>query len=101
MSSDSTTLHIPMSRSLRKRLEAKAKRSGFDSVQAYIRVWAQAEADGRILDFGDDWGQPTPKAAARLDQLAREAIADSKAGKLKAYHSVEDLMKDLGDAQSD
>ena len=38
-----TTLHIPMDQTVRKLLEAKAKRFGFDSVQAYIRVWAKAE----------------------------------------------------------
>jgi hypothetical protein len=90
------TLHIPMDRSVKQRLDEKAKRLGFDSTQAYIRVWAQAEADGRTVDFDeDDWGQPTPEAAARLNKWAEEAIRDSKAGKLKSYSTVEEFMADL------
>ena len=46
-----TTLHIPMDKTIRDNLEAKAKKLGFDSAQAYIRVWAKAEAEGRTLSF--------------------------------------------------
>jgi hypothetical protein len=90
-----------MSRSVRQRLDAKAKKLGFDSAQAYIRVWAQAEADGRTLDFGDDWGQPTPEAAARLDRLAREARVQSTAGKLPRFTDIDDMMEYLGSGKAD
>lgn len=66
MSGDLITLHILMDPAVKKRLDERAKRLGFDSAQAYIRVWAKTEADGRAVDFGkDDRGEPTPEAAAR------------------------------------
>ena len=101
MKSDLITLHIPMNRMVKKRLDEKAKRLGFDSAQAYIRVWAKAQADGRAVDFGDDdWGEPTPEAAVRLNRWAEEAVRDSKAGKLKSFHTVEEFMADLGNGEA-
>jgi len=71
----STTLHIPMDTTVRTQLEAKAKRLGFDSAQAYIRVWAKAEAEGRNIDYGiDDWGEPSPAAVKRLNKATDEAL---------------------------
>jgi hypothetical protein len=96
-----TTLHIPIERAVREQLEARAKRLGFDSVQAYIRVWAKAEAEGRTLSFGDEWGEPTPAAAARLQRLATEALKQNAAGKLPAYQTVGDFLTDLRDAEGD
>ena len=72
---NSTTLHIPMDKTVRAQLEAKAKRLGFDSAQAYIRVWAKAETEGRNVDYGiDDWGEPSPAAVKRLDKATDEAL---------------------------
>lgn len=88
-----TTLHIPMDISVRKHLEAKAKRLGFDSAQAYIRVWAKAEAEGRTLSFGDEWGEPTTASATRLNKAAAEA--ENGINISKPFTSVEDFMEDL------
>jgi hypothetical protein len=91
---NTTTLHIPMDKSVRYQLELKAKRLGFDSAQAYIRVWAKAEAESRILSFDDDdWGEPSPAAVKRLNKAAEEA----KQGKnvSKPFHSVEAVMAHL------
>lgn len=90
-------LQIPMDKSLRDGLEAKATSLGFSSAQEYIRVWAKAQVDDRKIDFddSDDWGQPTPEAAARLNKAAYEAVADLKAGKLKAFTTVEEFMREL------
>ena len=64
-----------MDKTIRDNLEAKAKRLGFDSAQAYIRVWAKAEAEGRNIDFGiDDWGEPSPAAIKRLNKATSEAL---------------------------
>ncbi len=95
--SKTITLHIPMDRTIRQLLEAKAKKLGFDSVQAYIRVWAKAEAEGRTVSFSDEWGEPTPKAAARLHMLATEAIKQSS--NLPSYDSVDDFLADLRNAK--
>jgi len=62
-----------MDRAVREQLETKAKKLGFDSAQAYIRVWAKAEAEGRTINFGDDWGEPSPAAVKRLNSAADEA----------------------------
>lgn len=89
-----TTLHIPIDSSVRKGLESKAKSLGFDSAQAYIRVWAKAEAEGRKLSFGgDDWGQPSEAAARRLNELANQAHLGIDVS--ESYHTAEDFMKDL------
>jgi len=70
-----TTLHIPMDKTIRAQLEVRAKRLGFDSAQAYIRVWAKAEAEGRYIDYGvDDWGEPSPAATKRLNKATDEAL---------------------------
>lgn len=74
MMMNTTTLHIPMDKTVRAKLEAKAKRLGFDSAQAYIRVWAKAEAENRILNFDDDdWSEPSAAAVKRLDKAAEDA----------------------------
>jgi hypothetical protein len=83
-----------MDKTVRVQLEAKAKRLGFDSAQAYIRVWAKAEAEDRILSFDDDnWGEPSPAAVKRLNKAAEEA----KHGKnvSKPFHTVEEMMSHL------
>lgn len=93
-----TKLQVPIDKDTRDKLEKRAEALGFDSVQAYIRVWAKAEVDNRAIDFGDSWGEPSDKAADRLNRWAKEARRDSDAGKLKTYTTVDEFMKDLSDA---
>ena len=94
--SKTVKIQVPIDKDTRDRLEKRAGALGFDSIQAYIRVWAKAEVDGRELDFGEDgWGQPSAKTLARLDKIAQEAEADDRAGKLKSYRTVDEFMKDL------
>ena len=67
-------LQVPMDKKVRDGLEIKAHSLGFDSAQAYIRVWAKAEVDGRKVNLDvDDWGVPSPKAVERLNKAAQEA----------------------------
>ena len=87
------TLHVPMDVKVREQLETKAKKLGFDSAQAYIRVWAKAEAEGRTINFGDDWGEPSNEAAERLNNAAEDA---KKGHNLSGpFKTVDDFMKDL------
>ena len=91
---NTTTLHIPIDKTVRTKLEAKAKRLGFDSAQAYIRVWAKAEAENRILNFGnDDCGEPCATAVKRLNR----ASEDAKQGKnvSQPFHSIDEIMAHL------
>lgn len=46
-------IQVPIDKEVRDKLERRAKTLGFDSLQAYIRFWAKAEVDGRMVDFGD------------------------------------------------
>ncbi|MBI4023301.1 hypothetical protein HY375_04010 [Candidatus Berkelbacteria bacterium] len=92
-----TRLTIPMNKELRTRLKERASNLGFDSAQALLRYVSKAIIDERSITFGagDDWGEPSPRAARRLNRWAKEAIALSRAGKLKSYTSAKEFMKDL------
>ena len=83
-----------MDTAVRDNLETKAKRLGFDSAQAYIRVWAKAEAEGRSIDYGiDDWGEPSPAAAKRLNKTTSEALRGKNISKpyLTAQNALDHL----------
>ncbi len=83
-----------MSKDLRDKLEVYAKAMGFDSVQAYIRFFAKSAVDGRTVDLGeDDWGQPSPAAAKRLNRWADEAERGINVS--EPFYTVEDFMEGL------
>jgi antitoxin component of RelBE/YafQ-DinJ toxin-antitoxin module len=90
-----TKLQIPIDQDVRDGLERRARSLGFDSAQAYIRVWAKAEADGRKLDFDGKAVVLSPEANARYEQMIADLDAEKKSGKIKEFSSVEDFMKDL------
>lgn len=85
-----------MDKDVRDGLEKRARSLGFDSAQAYIRVWAKAQAEGRTVNFDEDsWGEPSPAAVARWDQQIKEMEAEEKADTAKSFNTVEEFMKDL------
>lgn len=87
-------IQIPIDKTVRDKLEKRAASLGFDSAQAYIRVWAKAEVDGRTLDFGeDDWGQPTAQAAARLNKITDEAARGINVS--EPFYTAREAMKHL------
>lgn len=91
-----TKLQVPIDNDDLAGLKKRAQGLGFDSVQAYIRVWAKAEREGRQLNFGvDDWGKPSDEAAARLNRWSHELDEEIKAGKSKGFTTVEAFMEDL------
>lgn len=92
--SDTSTIHIPLEPTIRKKFTAKAKQLGFDSAQAYLRVIIKAAVDERRIDLNvDEWGEPSLEAAVRLNKAAEDA---SKGINLVGpFNSVEDFMKDL------
>ena len=92
--SDTSTIHIPLEPTIRKKFTAKAKQLGFDSAQAYLRVIIKAAVDGRRVDLNvDEWGEPSEAAAIRLSKAAEGA---KKGINLTGpFRSVEDFMKDL------
>jgi hypothetical protein len=94
--SDSSTIHIPLESAIRKRFTAKAKQLGFDSAQAYLRVMIKAAVDDRRIDLDvDDWGRPSPEAAARLNKWTAEAITASEAGELPESTDAKSMMEYL------
>lgn len=90
-----TKLQIPIDQEIRDGLERRARSLGFDSAQAYIRVWAKAEADGRKLDFDGEAVVLSPEANGRYEKMIAELDAEKKASNVREFHSVEDFMKDL------
>lgn len=90
-----TKLQVPIDSEVREGLERRARSLGFDSAQAYIRVWAKAEADGRKLDFDGKAVVLSPEADARYEEIIAGLEADKEAGKINSYMSTDDFMKDL------
>lgn len=86
-----------MDKDVRDALQERATSFGFDSIQAYIRFWAKAVVDNRqvTLGFDDDWGEPSPEAVSRWKQQEAELATERKAGTLKRFQNVDDLMEDL------
>ena len=77
-----TKLQVPIDEDVRERLECRARSLGFDSAQAYIRVWAKAEADGRKLDFDGKAVVLSPEANARYEQMIADLDEEKKTGKV-------------------
>lgn len=92
---NTTKLQIPIDQDVREALERRARSLGFDSAQAYIRVWAKAEAEGRKLDFDSKAVTLSPEANARYEQMIAELDKEKQLGKVKEYTSADDFMRDL------
>lgn len=90
-----TKLQIPIDQDVRDGLERRARSLGFDSAQAYIRVWAKAEADGRKLDFDGKTVTLSSDANKRYEQMIAELEIEKGSSKVEEFTSVDDLMKDL------
>ncbi|HXR50445.1 MAG TPA: hypothetical protein VN778_05470 [Verrucomicrobiae bacterium] len=52
------TVQIPMERELRDALKRKALHLGFNSIQSFVRFWAQAEIEGRKVNLDDALWEP-------------------------------------------
>lgn len=83
-------LQIPIDSATRDALAVKAKNLGFDSIQAYFRVWAKAEVDGRSLNFNEEPVVLSKKAIKRYQKMMNDEKNFSK-----PFDNVDDLMKDL------
>ena len=90
-----TKLQIPIDKEVREGLERRARSLGFDSAQAYIRVWAKAEADGRKLDFDGKAVVLSYEANERYTKMINELDAEKKAGTVNSFTTVDDFMRDL------
>ena len=88
-------IQVPLDKELRDKLEARATKLGFDSVQAYIRFWATAETDGRRVNFdeNDGWGEPSPAAGARLDKISKEVEAGVNVS--GPFYTADEFLEDL------
>jgi hypothetical protein len=90
-----TKLQVPIDTTIRDGLELRAKELGFDSAQAYIRFWAKSEVEGRRIDFGNPTITLSPEADERYEKAIEDMDNLRKAGKLKAYSTVQEFMSDL------
>jgi hypothetical protein len=92
--SDTSTIHVPVEPTIRKKFTAKAKQLGFDSAQAYLRVIIKASVDGRRINLDvDGWGEPSDAAAARLNKAAEKAKEGANLS--GPFKTVDEFMKDL------
>jgi hypothetical protein len=92
-----------MDKNLRLKLGKRADDLGFDSPQALLRYVSKALVDGRRISFGeesDDWGPVPDHVMDRWAKQAAEHEADRKAGKIKSYTDVDELMVDLLDVKT-
>ncbi|MDL2341849.1 MAG: hypothetical protein QFB87_02095 [Patescibacteria group bacterium] len=87
-------LQVPIESAVRDALEQRARSLGFDSAQAYIRVWAKAEAEGRTLDFDSKPVTLSPEADARYQRLVAE-LETQKMTSNEVFHTVDEFMQDL------
>jgi antitoxin component of RelBE/YafQ-DinJ toxin-antitoxin module len=92
---NTTKLQVPIDKDVREGLEKRAKELGFDSAQAYIRVWAKAEAEGRILDFNSAAVALSSAANERYELQIREMDEEKQLKKTETFDNVKDFMKDL------
>jgi len=92
---NTTKLQVPIAKNVRDGLEKRAKELGFDSAQAYIRVWAKAESEGRKLDFDSTAIVLSPKASDRYSRMVSELEKEKKSGKATSFDNVDDLMQEL------
>ncbi len=88
-------LQIPIDQDVRERLEQRARTLGFDSAQAYIRVWAKAEADGRTLDFDVSRVILSPEADKRYLKMISELDSEKNSGTVKSFTTVDEFMKGI------
>lgn len=94
MSTTTVKLQVPIDKTLRDALSARATELGFDSAQALLRYMAKAVADRREVTFGeDDWGEASPAAAARLNKWAEEARQGKNVS--GPFTTVEEFMEAL------
>ncbi len=87
-------LQVPLDKEVRDQWESYAHRNGFDSLQAYIRFLAKADIDGRRVNL-EESVRLSPEAEARYAKEIKEHEELRRQGKVKEYHSVDDLMQDL------
>lgn len=90
-----TKLQVPIDSEVRDGLELRAKELGFDSAQAYIRFWAKSEVEGRKTDFGLPTITLSPEADRRYEKAVANMTEQRKAGRLKAYSTVDEFMREL------
>lgn len=87
-------LQVPMDKDVREGLEKRARELGFDSAQAFIRVWAKTQINRGITSpVDDDWGEPSDKAAARINKAAEEAKKGINVS--GPFNTVEEMMAHL------
>ena len=92
---NTTKLQVPINKAIREGLEKRARKLGFDSAQAYIRVWAQAEVEGRKLDFDSTDITLSPQAEKRYAKMITDLDEEKNSGKAVTFTTADEFMKDL------
>lgn len=89
-----TTLQIPIDKSVRDNATRVAHQRGFSSVQEVVRVFLSQFAD-RCVDVS--FTPPTIQLSEKNDKRYAKMIEDYENGKLqvKSFTDVDELMKEL------
>ena len=96
--SEIVRIQVPFDIDIYKKLERRARDYGFDSVQAYIRVWAKAEVDGRKLLFEEPvLGEMSRAALIIIANLFQEHLRDCWNHQATNFKSIEDALKYVHD----
>lgn len=92
---NTTTLQIPINKTLRQQATVAAERLGFSSLQETVRVFLKKLASGEIGIRFEETVQLSPKAINRYNKIIDE-IESGKA-KTKTFSDVASLMKHLNE----
>jgi antitoxin component of RelBE/YafQ-DinJ toxin-antitoxin module len=91
-------LQTPIESELKIQAEKKAHEMGFGSLQDMTRFFIVQIVNGNYsfqLTQTDTVEYLSPKEEARLDKIYEGYLEDKKAGKVKTYTNVNDMLKDL------
>lgn len=92
---NTTTLQIPINKTLREQAATAAERLGFSSLQETIRVFLKKLASGEIGLRFEETVQLSPKAIKRYNKMIDEV--ESGKVKTKTFSDVASLMKHLNE----
>ena len=91
-------LQTPMDKGLKIQAEKKAHEMGFGSLQDMTRFFIVQIVKGNYsfqLNQNEIVEYLSPKEEARLNKIYDNFLEDKKAGKVKTYTNVQDMMNDL------
>ena len=95
---NTTTLQIPINKSLKSAAQEEAEKLGFSSLQEAVRLFL-TQLVKKTITINFTRQEPdeilTPKQEAVLNRKLKQALADIKKGDFYTATSVEEMMRQL------